>query len=239
MVEIGDELGKDMEALITDMNQPLGHAVGNALEMKQHIELLKGNGPSDLTELVSRLAGSMLDLAGTEPSRQAGYELAKERIETGDAVEKLREMVEWQGGDPGVIEDYSRFPEASNTRSVTASDKGYVESIDAFEVGMAARSLGAGRETMEESIDHAAGVIVDKKVGDPVEPDERMFELHFNDSEEIDEAVTRLERAVTVSSQPVDPDPLVQGIVDGSGDLTETSIRRPDTTSVGPADNSR
>jgi pyrimidine-nucleoside phosphorylase len=230
MVEIGRELDKDMEALITDMEQPLGRAVGNALEMRQHIEILNGNGPKDLRELVARLAGSMLALGGQVSDREAGYDLAKERLNSGDALEKLRQIIEWQNGDPSVIDDPGVFPQASESTMVEADESGIVESIDAFEVGMATRSLGAGRETMDDEIDYAAGVLVERKVGEPVETGDPLFELRYNDDSELDQAKSRLESAVEITDRPVEPDPLVQAIIDHEGKELKREILRPDTS---------
>jgi pyrimidine-nucleoside phosphorylase len=227
MVEIGRELDKKMEALITNMEQPLGRAVGNAIEMRQHIEILKGNGPKDLRELVARLAGSMLMLDGKEPNREAGYDLAKDRLKSGDAIDKLRQIIEWQNGDPSVIDDSSLFPQASETTVVKAEESGILQSIDAFEVGMAARSLGAGRENLDDDLDYAAGVLVERKVGEPVDEGDALFELKYNDDSELNQAKSRLQSAVAITDRPVEPDPLVQAVIDHEGEKLSREIRFP------------
>jgi pyrimidine-nucleoside phosphorylase len=226
MVGIGRELGKNMDALITDMDQPLGAAVGNALEVRQALDILRGEGPDDIQRIVVHLAGSMLMLADEVPSRKDGYQVARERLESGDALDKMRQMVEWQGGDPAVVEDDSLLPGAEATVEIEADTAGFVESIDAYDVGMAARKLGAGRETMEDEIDPAVGVMLEKKVGDPVDSGETLFEVHHNESGTPDAVIERLRGALEISSDPTETEPLVQGIVTGDGELVSRDVRR-------------
>lgn len=218
MIEIGDRLEKDVEAFVTNMNQPLGRAVGNANEMIQAIETLKGEGPEDLTELVCHLAGSMLKLAGREPSTRAGSRLARQRLESGDALNKLREIIDWQSGDTRVIDDYSRFPSAENSKSIVAREDGFVDFIDAYEVGMAAVGLGAGRSVMTDKVDPAAGIFVEKKVGDPVEAGDTLFRFDYNDprSDPVD-VENRLRSAVRLSQESPDTEPLIHGVVNRKG----------------------
>ncbi|MFB6346355.1 MAG: pyrimidine-nucleoside phosphorylase, partial [bacterium] len=227
MVQIGNELDKTIEALVTNMNQPLGRAVGNANEMIQAIEILKGNGPEDLEELVCRLAGSMLSQAGQEPSRKAGYDSAYERLQSGDGVDKLRQIIEWQSGDPRVVDDYSRFPEADQGDVVEATARGFIQSIDAYEIGMAAGELGAGRDTMEDEIDPAAGIFVERKIGDPVDPGDPIFRLEYNSTANSAGAIDRLRNACVISDEPCEPDPLIHGVLEGTGDYTSLGITYP------------
>lgn len=226
MIEIGRELGKDMQALITDMNQPLGRAVGNAIEMKQAIDVMKGEGPADLTKLVTWLAGSMLYLADKADSRETGQRIAERKLSSGDALRKLKEMIQWQNGDPAVLEDETVFPEASYDHVVEADQSGFVKSINAFEVGMSARMLGAGRETMDDVIDHAAGLYLHKKVGDPVEIGDPIAELHCNDESDLKEARERLEDAIEFTNEPVEPDPLIQAVVQHDGTENPLNVSR-------------
>lgn len=227
MVDIGTKLDKSMEAFVTNMNQPLGRAVGNANEMIQAVEILKGNGPADLTELVSWLAGSMLKLAGSESSRRAGYKVARERIASGDAVDKLKQIIEWQSGTPEVVDDYALFPEASHSETVSAPEAGFVSAIDAYEVGMAAGALGAGRKTMEETIDHAAGVFVERKIGESVDEGDVLFQLEYNDGADVKAAKSRLRESVTIGQDPHDPDPLIYGVMDETGSYESLEVTHP------------
>lgn len=226
MVGIGRELGKEIEALITDMNQPLGSAVGNALEVRQTLDVLRGEGPDDFRKIVVHLAGSMLELADEVPSREKGCKVARERLESGDALDKMRQMIEWQGGDPEVVDDPSILPEAQETAEVRAEKPGFVQSIDAYEVGMAARQLGAGRETMEDEIDHAVGVLLEKKVGEAVDSGDVLFKVHHNESGSPEEVFERLREALEVVPEPTEAQPLIQGIVTGEGELLSRDIRR-------------
>lgn len=230
MVEIGTGLDKQTQALITNMDQPLGRAVGNANEMKQAIEILKGKGPADLRELVSQLAGNMLSLAEEEPSPTAGYRVAKQRLDSGDAVDKLRQMIEWQSGDPSVVDDYEQFPQATYEDVVEAKTSGFVSGIDAYEVGMAAGELGAGRDTMEDEIDPAAGVFVEATIGDPVEAGDVLFRLKYNQEAEDAVAKKRLRRAVSIGDEPVEPNPLIYGRMEGDGSYTSLNVTHPART---------
>ncbi|MGM0380930.1 MAG: thymidine phosphorylase [bacterium] len=233
MVEIGSNLGKTMRALITDMNQPLGRAVGNALEMKQSIEILRGEGPKDLTELICRLAAEMLVMGDKAANPEAGYEKAKEAINSGQATGKLKEIIEVQSGDPRVLDDFSLFPSAQYEEEIEAPRDGYVGEINAFEVGMAAKALGAGRETMDSPLDYGAGVIIDKKVGTSVKKGETLARICYNNSDEEqappcepDQARERLQEAFSIAGDKPNSVPLVYARMDGSGDLTELEIPR-------------
>jgi len=226
MVGIGRELGKKTEATITDMDEPLGSAVGNALEVRQTFDVLRGEGPDDFRRIVVHLAGSMLKLAGTVSSREKGCEVARQRLDSGDALDKIRQMIEWQGGNPDVVEDPSILPEAEDTVSVRAAERGFVQSIDAYEVGMTARQLGAGRETMEDEIDHAVGVLLEKKVGDAVDSGDVLFEVHHNESGTPEDELERLRGAIEVVPDPTEPQPLIQGVVTEDGELLSRNIRR-------------
>ena len=234
MVEIGTNLDKNMRALITDMNQPLGRAVGNALEMKQAIEILRGEGPADLTELICRLAAEMLVMGGKASEPEAGYQMAREALENGRATGKLREIIDRQSGDPRVLDDFSLFPGARHEEEIVASSSGYVDEIDAFEVGMAAKALGAGRETMESPLDYGAGVYIERKVGKQVKEGETLAKICYNNFDredappcEPENARERLQTAFSISEQRPEERPLVYARMDGTGDLTEINLPRP------------
>ena len=227
MVEIGTELGKTMSALITNMDQPLGRAVGNAIEMNQAIEIVKGTGPADLTELTARLASEMLVMGGVAKDHSDGYQRAFQALQSGAAVQKLRELIEYKSGNPRVIDDPSLFPDASEESVVESLDSGYVGSLDAFEIGMASKSLGAGRETVDSEIDHGAGIYVEKKIGDSVEQGEPLARLLYNTGTSPDEVTQRIHQAYKITEKSPEPVPLVYSSVDQEGNLTTMDIERP------------
>ncbi len=226
MVEIGVNLGKDMFAYITDMNQPLGKAVGNALEMIQAIETLKGNGPADYTELVLTYSARMLFMAKKVKSFEEGKELAQKLIKSGEALEKLRKMIEAQHGNPGVIDDYSLFPGANIIEEFESPEDGYISEINAFKVGMAAVKLGAGRETVDSKIDYGVGFILHKKVGDKVSKGEPLLSIYANDEDKLKIAKQELVEAYKFSDSPVEVPPLIYGFVTEQG-FTEMKVKRP------------
>lgn len=233
MVEIGTELGKDMRALITDMNQPLGRAVGNALEMRQAIEILKDQGPADLTEITCRLAAEMLVMAGKYDSESEALEAVREQLTSGEALEKLAEIIEAQSGDPAVVDDYSLFPGYSEAESVNASESGYVTGLNAYEIGMAAKALGAGRETMESSLDYGAGIMLEKKIGEPVEAGETLARLCYNNdsSDSMPDAKPELARkrvteAFALGDKKPGEQQLVYARMDDECELTDLDVPR-------------
>ena len=153
MVAIGKKVGKPTVALITDMDQPLGYAVGNALEVKEAISVLSGQGAADLTDLCLHLGAEMLVLAGHSPNQESGYKVVEQKLKSKAGLEKFRELISWQGGDPRVVGDLSLLPQASYQTEVRSRQSGYVSSIDALKIGSIAMQLGAGRKTKNSSID--------------------------------------------------------------------------------------
>ena len=176
MVNVGTLAGRKCSAVLTDMDQPLGKAVGNSLEVIEAIEALKGNAPSDLHEVSVTLAAEMLRLAG-KGSFDECLDMAEDALSSGRALETLRAMISAQGGDPNVIDDYSLFGQAAHSLEVFSEEDGFIESISCEETGMISLKLGAGRKSKESSIDPTAGIIFDKKVGDPVHKGERLGTL--------------------------------------------------------------
>ncbi len=208
MVEIGKKAGKKIMALITDMNRPLGFAVGNALEVIESIETLKGRGPEDLTELCLILAGAMLYLAGLGSIEECGA-LAEKSIRDGSALKVFREMIRAQGGDPAVIDDYGLFGTAPFTAEVKAPRGGYIFSVDTEGIGKASLLLGAGRNTAEEEIDPVAGILLRKKTGDPVVKGDVLAELRTSDKKRLKAAKEALLAATVISKEAPPPEPLV------------------------------
>ncbi len=208
MVEIGDALGRDTRAVLTDMNQPLGKAVGNALEVKEAIATLHGQGPEDFVLLCVDAVGIMLEQAGVVKSRKEGEKLAYKAIEDGSGFEKLCQMVEAQGGDASYIRDPSKFEVAKHIVPVIAEAEGYVAHIDSLAIGVGAMKLGAGRETMDDIIDMSAGIILEKKVGSFVKKGEVLCYLHTN-KEEYDEVYHEVHDAFEISKTEVERSPLI------------------------------
>jgi pyrimidine-nucleoside phosphorylase len=183
MVMIGNSLGKQTRAVISDMNQPLGRAVGNSIEVIEAIEALKGNATDDLMELCIELASNMLELSEISKLDE-GRELCRKAVASGQALEKLRQMITLQGGNPKVIDDYSLFGEAKYSCDVRALQRGVVYKLDSYEIGRSACVLGAGREEADSKIDLNAGVYVRKKVGDVVEVNEILATFYTNKAPE-------------------------------------------------------
>lgn len=199
MVGIGKSVGRKVAALITDMDVPLGNNIGNSLEVIEAVETLKGNGPSDLTELSLSLASKLLCLAG-KGSLSECRELAAEKLSDGSALEKLAEMVELQGGDPSYILDPSKFASAPYSKAVTARESGYISHMDTEAVGLACMALGAGRQHKDDIIDPAAGIVLHKKTGDNVEAGETVATLFASDKNLFAEAAEHLRAALNYSA---------------------------------------
>jgi pyrimidine-nucleoside phosphorylase len=208
MVEIGRHAGRRTVALISDMNQPLGNAVGNALEVREAIDTLHGGGPADLKEHCLEVAGNLLVLAGREQDLSKAVQLAKGVIDDGTAFGKFTELVEAQGGDVSFVENPEFLPSAPLVETVAAPQGGFLAGVNAKEVGLAAGELGAGRAVKGEPIDHAVGVVVHHKVGDKLEAGHQLFTIHARDREALDRGIQRLMQAHTFSQEPVEHLPL-------------------------------
>lgn len=179
----GLRFGRNMMTVLSDMNQPLGNAVGNSLEIIESIETLKGNGPKDLTDLSLHLAGGMIHIGGLAKTHSAGIRKAKEALKSGRALKVFREMIERQGGNPNVIDDYSLLPQASHHHVVTASRSGYIKKMQATEIGLHVVSLGGGRHKASDVIDFGVGLTFHKKVGDKVKEGEPIVTIHHNEDQ--------------------------------------------------------
>lgn len=214
MTNIGKHVGRKTRAIVSDMNQPLGFAVGNSLEVIEAIETLKGNGPKDLTELTVTLASHMLVLAEVYSDLQSARAGVESLISSGEAVLKLKEWIGLQGGNPAAVDDYSLLPQAAYQKEVVLEKTGYVQAIDAEEVGRAALVLGAGRETKESSIDLAVGLIIHKKMGDQVHSGESIATLYYNDAKKAEEAEKVLQAAYTLSQEQVNLMPLIYEVIE-------------------------
>lgn len=203
MVDIGKRAGKKTVALITDMDEPLGNAVGNALEVKEAIESLKGNGPADFMEVVIGLGKQMLVLAGRAESEEIAEALLKETIDSRSAYKKFQEFVEAQGGNVEQILHPDLLPKAKYVIPVLAEAEGHVQRILAQEIGIACMMLGGGRETKESTIDPAVGIILNKKIGDGVKKGDVLAYIHANDREKAITAAAKIKAAYQMSTEEV------------------------------------
>ena len=217
MVRIGRLSGRDVVALLSDMNQPLGHAVGNALEVAEAIEAMQGGGPPDFREHCLEVAAYMLRLAGQD-QRWVDIDHNKQhltrQLDTNAALSKFRTMVEAQGGDTRVVDDLSRLPQAKFVEDVFADQSGYLETADALEIAITAFGLGAGREKKGDTIDLAVGVKVNAKIGDQIQTGDIIAALHANSEEKLTAARERLKRAFRYSTSEVTPLPLFYSVID-------------------------
>jgi pyrimidine-nucleoside phosphorylase len=201
LVAIGTSLGRKMAALITDMSQPLGRMVGNALEVREAIDTLRGEGPEDLSGLCCELGAELLVLAGTGQDRAEAVDRLDRLLHDGSALAKFGELIAHQGGNPAVIDDPSLLPRAARRAEARAAQAGVVRALDALEIGRAANLLGAGRSTVEDAIDPAVGVELVRKVGDRVEDDGLLAVLHVNDETHLDKACRMVESAYEIDPE--------------------------------------
>jgi pyrimidine-nucleoside phosphorylase len=208
MVSIGRLSGRKVVALLSDMNQPLGCAVGNALELKEAIDTLHGEGPQDFRQHCLDVSGEMLLLGGRVGTKVEGLELAKQALADGSAWEKFRILVQRQGGDVSFIDKPEKLPQASVVRIVRSLRPGYLSLLDARVVGETSVVMGAGREKKEDSIDHSVGILVHKKVGEKVELDEPLFTLHAASEADSVLAESHLREAIDIADSPCQPLPL-------------------------------
>lgn len=204
MVSIGNNVGRNTMAIISDMGQPLGHAIGNALEVKEAIETLQGKGPEDLTELVMTLGSQMVVVGGKAKDLEEARALLEKTIQDGSALESFRTFLENQDGDGSVVDDVSKLPQAKYQVALPAESSGFVTEIVANEMGVASMMLGAGRQTKDDDIDLSVGLVLHKKVGDRVDEGEPLLTIHSN-RENVDDVIEKLNQSITVSEQGAEP----------------------------------
>jgi pyrimidine-nucleoside phosphorylase len=202
MVAIGNQAGVRTEAVITDMNAPLGRAVGNALEIIECLDTLKGKGPADVTEEVAYLASRMVLLAGQERSEDAASTRVAEALSSGRALETFAKMIEWQGGNARVVDDYSLFPAAPDREVYRAPRAGYLTALKAEPVGRASNVLGAGRSKVGDSVDHSVGIVACAKPGDQVTAGQPLLELHHRGGRGVDAALALCREAIAIGDAP-------------------------------------
>lgn len=204
MVRIGNNVGRNTMAIISDMNQPLGRAIGNALELQEAIDTLKGQGPKDLTELVLTLGSQMVVLANKAETLEEARALLIEAIDSGAALEKFKTFIKNQGGDKTVIDHPERLPQAQYQIEYKAKKLGYVTELVSNDIGVASMMLGAGRLTKEDDIDLAVGIVLNKKIGDKVEEGESLLTIHSN-RQDVDDVVKKLDSSITIADYVVSP----------------------------------
>jgi pyrimidine-nucleoside phosphorylase len=219
MVETGERMGKQVVALITDMDQPLGCMIGNALEVVEVVEILRGEGPEDLRQLCLELAGWMLRLGGVSGTVAEGKKQSEKLIASGKALEKFRQMVELQGGDPRTIDDPKKLPQAQHTMTLSSSKNGYLASLQCEQVGAACVILGGGRERKEDSVDPAVGIVLHKKVGDSVSTGEPLATIYYNAETRAARARQMLEESYEIACAPVNEKrPLIRRVIGKAGE---------------------
>ena len=202
MVETGERMGKRTVALITDMDQPLGNMIGNALEVVEVVDVLQGGGPQDLRDLCLELAAWMLHLGGVSKTVAEGKQESAKLLASGKALERFRQMVELQGGDPRVVDDPKTLPQARHSQQVLSAKDGYVASLQCEQVGTACVILGGGRERKEDSVDPAVGIVLHRKVGDRVAAGEPIATIYYNSGSRVERAQQLLEESCGISDSP-------------------------------------
>ena len=215
MIDIGEHAGKQTMAVVSEMSQPLGYGIGNILEVKEAIETLNNKGPDDLRELSLTIASHLVYAAGKTDSLEEAKDLLNTNLENGKALEKFKQMVHAQGGDSSYIDDPTKFEVASQLIDVKAESSGYIEKLDALEVGRVSNLIGAGRNTIEDEVDLTAGVYLSKKIGDKVEVGDTIATLHTNltDEDTIEQAISEMKAAAVISTNEVQPPKLIHRII--------------------------
>ncbi|WAA11231.1 pyrimidine-nucleoside phosphorylase [Fervidibacillus albus] len=212
MVRIGNRVGRNTIAIISDMNQPLGYAIGNALEVKEAIDTLKGEGPEDLTELCLSLGSQMVYLAKKASTIEDARDMLKESIQSGRALEKFKTFLASQGGDATVVDQPEKLPQAKFQFDLPATEEGWIAGMDAEKIGISAMLLGAGRATKESSIDLSVGIVLRKKIGDRVAKGESLLTIYAN-REEVDDVKHLLYESIILSKEKTEQVKLIHDII--------------------------
>ena len=213
MVGIGRRMDKKVQALITDMNQPLGYAIGNALEIMEASQTLQNAGPSDLTKISLELAARMIFLGKKAASLEEARMLAEKHLVDGSAYKKLQQVVAAQGGNPQSLDKFELLPNATGMREITSPRAGYVSRINAQDIGLSSNMIGAGRDKKEDSIDPAVGIILEVKMGEKVDAGSVLCRLYYTKEDRVDEAADVVEDAFHISSQKPDERELILEVV--------------------------
>ncbi|MBK03587.1 MAG: thymidine phosphorylase [Deltaproteobacteria bacterium] len=209
LVAIGAQMGKEVVALLTDMNQPLGTHIGNSLEVIESCEVLQGRVQNDLSELSFQLAAEMLLLGKAADSLEEAMQLVQDLVNSGAAFRKFQEITAAQGGDPRALEDYSLFPKAKGIIALSAQESGIIQSIHCEQIGRLAVELGAGRQKVTDPIDPAVGFILNRKVGDKVEAGDQLMTIYYNDEEAMQHICQPLRDTFVIADEEVEPITLI------------------------------
>ena len=204
MVHLGKKFGRNTKAIITSMNEPLGDAIGNSLEVIEAINILKGKKSGHLKEIALRIGSKLMIMEGLAKTEDEARKVLEGKISDGSAIEKFKEMVELQGGDPSYIDDTDKFKKSSIIKDITSEETGFVKSIEAIEIGIASRDLGAGRHKKGDVLDLSAGIYLHKKVGDFVEKGEKIATIYTEKKNEVAGAIERIKAAYTFSDKRED-----------------------------------
>lgn len=199
MVSLGKKFGRNTKAIITSMNEPLGDAIGNSLEVIEAINILNGKKSGHLKDIALRIGSKLMIMEGVAKSEDEAIKVLEERISDGAAIEKFKEMVELQGGDSSYIDDTDKFKKSTIIKEITSEERGFVKSIEAIEIGIASRDLGAGRHKKGDVLDLSAGIYLHKKVGDFVEKGEKIATIYTEKENEVEGAINRIKNAYAFS----------------------------------------
>lgn len=213
LTDTGRAMGKRVTALITEMNQPLGRAVGNAIETVEAIEALRGNLKGDFAELCLELAAQMLLVGGITNDLNDARERSRNAITSGQALERFRQCIEAQGGDPRVCDDVKLLPQAARSQTITADRNGFVTGIETDEIGRIVMDWGGGRQRLEDAIDYGVGLFIHAKTGDRVRPGDPLVTAHYNDETRLAEMQTRLRAAYRIEENAPKPEPLIKSVI--------------------------
>jgi thymidine phosphorylase len=215
MVNICRKMDTDIVVTITDMNQPRGRAIGNALEIRECIAFLNGDAPEDLEIVTLSLAAQMIRLAGKAKTLNRAMQMAYEAVSSGQALRRFQEIIQAQGGDIRIMSRPEVLPTAGNIFSFRAKEAGYIVRADAKLLGTASNTLGAGRTRVDDKIDPAVGIYLHKKIGDRVAQGDVLCDIHWNDKERLKSALPQVESAFKLARKPVKPLPLIHSVLEG------------------------
>jgi pyrimidine-nucleoside phosphorylase len=215
IVDVGQRLKTKIVVLITDMEQPLGRTIGNALEIRECVEFLNGRGPEDLETLSIALSAHMIRLGGRAKSIEQAKRLAYEAISTGAAADKFRQIIEFQGGDQRVVTNPDLLPSTTSIQEFQSLSHGYVTRCDARLLGLASNALGAGRNRIDDVVDPAVGICLEKKYGEPVKRGDVLCRIHWNDQERLQSAMSFINQAFEVRTRPPEQRPLIHAVLEG------------------------
>jgi pyrimidine-nucleoside phosphorylase len=213
MRDIGESVGLKVRAVLSGMDQPLGQAVGNALEIREALDSLRGGGPQDLLEVAVTIGANLLEMAGRASSVDEGKNILQEALASGAGLAKFREFVENQGGDASFIDDPDRLPKAPIERDLPAPSGGYIAAFDAEIIGRASVDIGAGRKFKGDSVDHSVGFVLRAKLGDKIESGQPLITIHARDEQSAEDAIPELLRAIVIRQERVEVPPVIMDVV--------------------------